>query len=81
MKDNILNNICSELVRVMGPIAPVVMADKIKSLGAADRDFPTEKVAELVEIISYEIQDEDSRAEFQKGALDQLKHFETHAGA
>ena len=81
MKNDILNNICSELVRVMGPVAPVVMADKIKSLGAATEDFPMEKIAELVEIISYEIQDEESRAEFQKGALDQLKHFEMRTGA
>ncbi len=81
MKNDILNNICSELVRVMGPVAPVVMADKIKSLGATNEDFPTEKIAELVEIISYEIQDERSRIEFQKGALDQLQHLETHMGA
>ena len=81
MKNDILDNICSELVRVMGPVAPIVMADKIKSLGAPTEDFPMEKIAELVEMISYEIQDEESRAEFQKGALDQLKHFEMRTGA
>ena len=72
MKNEILGSICSELVKVM--------ADKITSLGMAEGEFPMEQISRLVEILSFEIHDEASRAEFQKGALNQLKHFEAHSG-
>jgi len=80
MKNEILSSICSELVKVMGPLAPAVMADKITSLGMAEGDFPMERIARLVEVLSFEIHDGASRAEFQKGALNQIKHFEAHSG-
>jgi len=78
--NDIINAICSQLVNVMGPIAPIAVSEKIKSLGATKEDFPMDKIAQLVERLSYEIYDEKSRAEFQKGALEQIKQFSAHAG-
>ena len=79
MENKILDKVCFELVKVMGPVAPVVMAEKIKNIGISHADFPKDKMAQLIEIISYEIQDDESRAQFQKGALEQLKYAETRA--
>jgi hypothetical protein len=80
MQTEILDRICGELVKAMGPVAPVVLADKLKGLGVDPEQFPVERAAELVEMLSYEIQDERTRAEFQKGALKQLKHATMHSG-
>lgn len=74
MHNHLLESICSELVRVMGPIAPVVMNDKIHDLGMKAENFPLDRIAQLVEVLSYEIQDDEGRAQFQKGALNELKH-------
>ena len=77
---DIITAICSELVKVMGPIAPIVISEKVKSLNADSDDLPMDKIAQLVESLSYEIHDEKNRAEFQKGALKQIKQFAAHAG-
>ncbi len=81
MNDNILDVICAELVRTMGPVAPVIIRDKLESIGTDTKNMPLEKIVELVEKISYEINDEKSRAEFQRKALEELKHSSTHAGS
>lgn len=78
--NEILDEICSQLAYVMGPIAPVVMREKIKSYTSDAKEFPMDKIAQLVESLSYEINDEKGRAEFQKRAIAQIKRFSLNAG-
>ena len=81
MKENdFMADICSELVRAMGPVAPIVLAEKMKSLGISGDILQMDKIGQLVETLSYEIQDEMSRVEFQKGALLHLKRHMALAG-
>ena len=81
MKENdIISAICSELLKVMGPISPIIISEKIKSLDLSRDDFPMDKIGQLVERISDEIHDQKGKAEFQKGAIEQIKAFVEHAG-
>jgi len=62
-----------EFTDVMGPLGPVIVDDEIAALGETRDSFPREKVAELVERVSAEIEDEDKRARFQQVMLDMLR--------
>ena len=79
-ENNVISAICAELVKTMGPIAPIVIREKISSFGSTDKDFPMDKIGQLVERLSNEIRDEKNKAAFQKGAIDQIREFIEHAG-
>jgi hypothetical protein len=63
----------SEFTDVMGPLGPVIIDDEISGLGETRESFPRDKVAELVERVSAEIEDGDKRARFQQIMLDMLR--------
>ena len=58
-----------ELTRVMGPVATLLIDDEVAALGAVRDSFPRDRVAELVEKVSFEITDEGKRASFQQTML------------
>ena len=55
-----------ELTRVMGPVAALIIDDEVTALGADRDSFPRDRMAELVEKVSFEIADEGKRASFQQ---------------
>src|SRR5215468_10108897 len=54
-----------ELTQIMGPMAPVIVRDKVASLGESMEKFPNSRVRELLGIISKEILNENAKARFR----------------
>ncbi|MEJ2570002.1 MAG: DUF4388 domain-containing protein [Anaerolineales bacterium] len=62
-----------EFIEVIGPVGPVIIDEKIASLNETRESFPRNKVADLVEQVSTEIEDADQRMHFQQIMLDLLR--------
>ena len=53
-----------ELAKTMGPIAPIIVEDKVAEFGEARDSFPKDKADALVHAIGEEIEDGEERASF-----------------
>ncbi len=62
-----------EFIEVIGPMGPVIIDEKIADLNETRESFPRNKVADLVEQVSTEIEDSDQRMRFQQIMLDLLR--------
>ncbi len=62
-----------EFIEVIGPVGPVIIDEKIAALNETRESFPRNKVADLVEQVSTEIEDEGQRMNFQQIMLDLLR--------
>ena len=65
-----------ELLKIIGPVAPFLIQDALFDVGTKKNDFTVAKVAELIEVISDEISDEQKNVLFQKVMLEQIKEME-----
>ncbi|MBP7864641.1 MAG: DUF4388 domain-containing protein [Acidobacteria bacterium] len=63
-----------ELARNIGPLAAIVLDDHIQSLGESRDAFPKDKLPELIENLSTEINDPRKMIDFQKNMLDIIKN-------
>jgi hypothetical protein len=63
----------TELARIMGPIAPIIVEDKIAEFGESRDSFPKDKAEPLVQAISEEIADSAERDSFT-GAMAEFFH-------
>ncbi len=70
---DILNRIQRELSLVMGPLAPVIMKHKAAEFGTSLAEFPLDRMPELVEEVSFEIQNHRRKVQFQREALKILR--------
>jgi hypothetical protein len=61
-----------ELAKRMGPIAPIIVEDKIAEFGEARETFPKDRAEPLLQAISEEIADSSERAPFVKSMTDLL---------
>ena len=61
-----------ELTRLIGPMATLVLEEKVAALGHTREAFPRDKAQQLVERLAAEIEDEDKRPGFQQAALEGL---------
>ena len=64
-----------EFVEVVGPLGPVIIDDEIAAMGETREGFPRDKVAELVERISADIEGETKKEQFQQIMLDLFRHL------
>lgn len=64
-----------EFTEVMGPLGPVIIDDEIAALGETRDSFPREKVAQLVERVSAEIQDAGKKSRFQQIMLEAIRNL------
>ena len=71
----ILGRIEREFTTVMGPLACVALRDKAAEFNESLDNFPSEKIAELVEEVSFEIQDPRRKVQFQRAALKVLREM------
>lgn len=60
------------LSQAIGPIAEVLIEDEIADMGYGLNNFPPQRVAELVDIISKEIQREEKRADFKRNMVKKI---------
>ncbi len=72
---SIIDRIARDLSVAMGPVAPYILAEKIRKFGTELQNFPAERLSELIERSSLEISDENKRISFQKMALADLDNY------
>ncbi|HNR38303.1 MAG TPA: DUF4388 domain-containing protein [Acidobacteriota bacterium] len=63
-----------EMAKVIGPLAPIVMDDHIGNLGESREAFPKDKLPELIELLSGEINDPKKMIDFQRNMLEMIKN-------
>jgi hypothetical protein len=64
-----------EVIEILGPLGPMVIQEMVDDLDETLESFPRDKVADLVERVSTEIDDEDKQLHFQQIMLDILKNL------
>ncbi|MEA3232833.1 MAG: hypothetical protein U9Q05_13850 [Thermodesulfobacteriota bacterium] len=73
LDQDFFNSLSTTMARMVGPIAPILIDDAVADLGHERSIFPIQRVAELVDALSVEIQQKDKRLAFQKGMMQMLK--------
>jgi len=61
------------LTKIIGPVAPFVIDDVLQDLNIEKSRFPSVRVAELIELISDEINDDQKKISFQAKMLGFIK--------
>ena len=64
-----------ELSKCIGPIAPLVLDDKIEELNRSRDNFPLEMLYSLVEKMATEINTPEGKQQFQKTMLGLIKQY------
>ena len=57
----------------VGPIAQVLIEDEIQDLGFSVSQFPTQRVAELVDRLSREIRRGEKKSEFKRNMINKIR--------
>lgn len=68
-----LNFLRLQLSQAVGPIAEILIEDAIADLGHNLSSFPTNQVAELVDLLSKEIQREDKAMTFKQNIVSKIR--------
>jgi hypothetical protein len=63
----------SQLSVAIGPLGGIVVEDGLEDLGYSKTNFPSHRSAELVNLLSQEIQREDKRIQFKQAMLKKIK--------
>jgi len=66
----------TELKRVMGPVAPFIIQDKLTEFGETSKSFPQDKWLALIDAIGEEIPNEEKRRGFMKVMKESLSSEE-----
>jgi general secretion pathway protein A len=67
-----LDELSALLIEAMGPMASVVLHDRVISLGESLDQFPESKLCTLIDAVSHEILDASMKQEFQRLAKERL---------
>jgi len=62
-----------ELTGIVGPVAPFLIEDALAEMDGTKNSFLSDRVTDLVELISDEISDNGKRIKFQAAMLDHIK--------
>ncbi len=68
-----LTIISAHLADAIGPMAPLILRERIVALGESAETFPRAKIEELIVEVSIEIFDEPTRRRFQKEMARQIQ--------
>jgi hypothetical protein len=71
----LLDSLSSILIEVIGPMAPLVMHDQVKALGASLHNLPESKLDELIGLIGQEISDIKLRKKFEESIYQEISNF------
>jgi uncharacterized phage infection (PIP) family protein YhgE len=66
MPSSFFDNLTRELTEVLGPMASVVVRDRVAALGESMEKFPKARVSELLETVGQEILDDSLKASFRE---------------
>lgn len=67
----------SELIKIIGPVAPFVIDDVLWTLDEKKEEFKLGKIAGLIESLTEEIPDEQKKLIFQQNMLELLKGLDS----
>lgn len=67
------NFLTVQLSRAIGPIAQVLIEEVIGELGYSAKDFPSSQAAELVDLLSREIQRDEKKDTFKLNMVNKIK--------
>lgn len=70
-----VNMLIKALTEAMGPMAPLVVRDRMAALGEAPESFPSRRLLELVELISREILSEKLKSHFHHKMAEEIREF------
>ena len=73
LDQDFLNFLISEMSMAIGPLGEVVVEDGLDDLGFSKTDFPAHRAAELVNLLSREIQREEKRNEFKQNMVQKIR--------
>jgi hypothetical protein len=59
------DRVTHELTQIMGPMAPIIIRDKVASLGESMEKFPNSRVREIIEVLSKQILNENLKTRFR----------------
>jgi hypothetical protein len=68
-----LSRLDGEFLEMVGPLGPTIIDDEMANMGHTRESFPVARVAELIERVSADIEDEVKRTRFQRTMLDLLR--------
>jgi len=68
-----LNFLSTSMARMIGPIASILIDDAMADLGHERASFPIQRVAELIDVLSLEIQQKEKRLAFQESMMQMLE--------
>jgi hypothetical protein len=63
----------AELSMAIGPVAEVIVEDGLEDLGHTLQNFPTNRIAELINLLAQEIQREGKKSEFKQNMVQKIK--------
>lgn len=75
VSQNFFAMMITALTEAMGPMAPLVVRDRIAGLGESPESFPTRRILELVELISREILSEKLKTHFQQRIYQEIREL------
>jgi len=70
VRENFFSVIENELRKVMGPVSPFVVDDKLVEFGENKYSFPQDKLLSFVEALGEEIPQDNKRKEFKRAVLE-----------
>jgi hypothetical protein len=70
VRENFFSLIENELRKVMGPVSPFVVDDKLLEFGEKKDSFPQDKLLSFVEALGEEIRQDDKRKEFKRAVME-----------
>jgi len=73
--DSFFQRMQDELTKIIGPVAPFVLEEALWDVNAVKENFRTDRVPELVEILSDEISDNQKKIRFQQVMLELIKEL------
>jgi hypothetical protein len=69
------NMLETELTKVIGPVAPLILEDTIMEMDTSKDHYLPERIPDLIEMVSEEIVDSQKKVKFQQIMLNQLKRM------
>ena len=73
LDNNFIEYLFGQFSLAVGPIAPVLIEDEIQDLGFAVTQFPTQRVAELLDRLSREIRRVEKKAAFKRNMINKIR--------
>ena len=70
VRESFFSGVENELRKVMGPVSPFVIDDKLVEFGEKKDSFPQEKLLSFVEALGEEIPQDDKRKGFKKAVME-----------